>query len=127
MKKRILVAVISILILLIGYFIISSNSSKHPRVNANDVQSITINDKTLKMESNSEQIKKFITIYNKARAYKKSDGTTPAYIIAIELKNGEKINMAGTTQGFHYVSYGGKSYKISSQSLTMYLAILART
>ena len=39
----------------------------------------------------------------------------------MDLITGEKINIEGTTQGFHYIIKGEKSYKISSAELTYYL------
>ena len=65
-------------------------------------------------------------LYNKAKKFRKNYGTTPAYIIVIELKNGEEINIEGTTQGFHYVHDGKKIYKISSADLTNYLKDLMK-
>jgi len=60
-------------------------------------------------------------IYNRAKVFEKTADTTPAYVIVIKLKNGKKIDVEGTTQGFHYVNDGEKSYKISSPELTYYL------
>ena len=121
MKKIGLGAAICTVVLLIGYYVVSNNVSAHPRVNASEVQSIIINSKVFEAESNTMKIEEFMQIYNSAKAFKKSDGTTPAYIIVIELKNGGKIDIEGTTQGFHYVNNGEKSYKIASDEMTYYL------
>lgn len=121
MRKRVFGALIGISILLIGYFIVSDNVSAHPRINVSEVQSITINNKIFEAEFNNISIEKFVKIYNSAKPFKKNHDTTPAYIIEIKLKSGNRINILGTSQGFHYVSDGGNSYKISSAEMTYYL------
>lgn len=122
MKKVFLIVAISIIIFLVGHYIVSNIFlNEHTRINANEVQSITINAITFEAESNTKEIAEFMQIYNKAKASNKIGDTTPAYRIEIKLKNGKKINIGGTTQGFHYVNDGKKSYKISSIEMTYYL------
>ncbi|GEM_PF-658608 len=121
MKKAFLIAAISIIILLVGHYIVSNIFNEHTRINASEVQSITINAITFEAENNTKEIAEFMQIYNKAKVSNKMGDTTPAYGIEIELKNGEKINIEGTTQGFHYVNNGKKIYKISSIEMTYYL------
>ncbi|HHW00788.1 MAG TPA: hypothetical protein GXX36_14720 [Clostridiaceae bacterium] len=121
MKKVFIIAAASIIIFFVGYHIVSNIFNEHTRINAGEVQSITINNITLEAESNPKEIAEFMQIYNKARASDKIGDTTPSYFIVINLKNGKKIDMLGTTQGFHYVNNGEKSYKISSADMTYYL------
>lgn len=121
MKKVGLGAAIVIVIFFIGYYIVSNDASEHPRINVSDVQSITINAIVFEAERNTREIAEFIHIYNSAKAFKKTDSTTPAYVIVIGLKSGGEINIEGSTQGFHYINDGEKSYKISSAELTYYL------
>ena len=126
MRKRVFSALISIGILLVGYYFVSKNVSVHPRINVSEVQSITINNKIFETEFNNQSIEKFINIYNSAKSFKKNHDTTPEYIIEIKLKSGNKINILGTSQGFHYVSDGENSYKISSTEMTYYLSDLMK-
>lgn len=121
MKKRVFSALIGIGILLVGYYFVSKNVSVHPSINVSEVQSITINNKILETEFNNS-VEKFVKIYNSAKPFKKNHDTTPAYTIEIELKSGNRINILGTSQGFHYVSDGENSYKISSTEMTYYLS-----
>lgn len=121
MRKRISGALIGIIILVIGYYIFSINVSVHPRINVSEVQSVTINNKIFETEFNNNSIEKFIRIYNSAKSFKKNHDTTPAYIVEIKLKSGNRINILGTSQGFHYVDDGENSYKISSAEMTYYL------
>ena len=125
MKKRVFSALIGIGILLVGYYFVSKNVSVHPRINVSEVQSITINNKILETEFNNS-VEKFVKIYNSAKPFKKNHDTTPAYTIEIELKSGNRINILGTSQGFHYVSDGENSYKISSTEMTYYLSDLMK-
>lgn len=121
MKKVALGATVSIVIFLIGYYIVSDILSEHSRINVDDVQSITINAIAFEADENPKEITEFMKIYNSARVLKKAYDTTPSYIIEIKLKDGEKIDIQGTTQGFHYINDGEKSYKISSADMTYYL------
>ncbi len=68
----------------------------------------------------------FIEIYSKARVSNSDGYTTSAYMIEIKMKNGKKIDMRGTTQGFHFVNDGEKWYKISSIEMTRYLQDLIK-
>jgi len=121
MKKVVFGAVISIIIFFVGHYIVADIFNKHTRINAGDVQSITINAITFEAESNPKEIAEFLQIYNKAKVSNKIGDTTPAYGIEIKLKNGKKVDIQGTTQGFHYVNDGEKSYIISSAEMTYYL------
>lgn len=126
MKKVVLGAVVSIIILFfVGYYIVSYFFSEHTKINDSEVQSITINSIAFEAESDPKEIAEFMQIYNKAKASNKNGDTTPAYAIVIKLKNGKKIDIQGTTQGFHYVIDGEKSYKISSPEMTYYLKDVA--
>ena len=126
MKKRFLCAVIIIVLFFIGYYIVINNTNAHLKINVSDVQSLQINNKIFESVTSNKDIEKFVQIYNKAKVCNKSNDTTPAYIIVIELVNGEEINIEGTTQGFHYVSNDEKSYKISSADLTYYLKAIMK-
>jgi len=121
MKKVGLGAAAGIVIFLIGYYIVSNTFSEHSRINVGDVQSITINEVVFEGDENPKEIAEFMKIYNSAKVLRKAYDTTPSYIIEIKLKNGKKIDMKGTTQGFHYVNDGEKTYKISSADMTYYL------
>ena len=126
MKKRVFGAFIGIIILIFVYYIFSINVSVHSRINLSEVQSITINNKIFETEFNNNSIEKFINIYNSAKPFKKNHDTTPAYIVEIKLKSGNRINILGTSQGFHYVNDGENSYKISSTEMTYYLSDLMK-
>jgi hypothetical protein len=124
MRKRVFLSAIVIVIFIPLYYLVLNTSNEtilHTDINVADVESITINDRTYNNKNDSEIITKIISFYNSARIYKRDDGTTPSHLIEIRIKNGQKINVAGTTQGFHYVSYAEKSYKISSTALSQYL------
>jgi len=121
MKKAFLIVTLSIIIFLVGHYIVSNIFNEHTRINASEVQFITINEIIFEAENNTNEIAEFMQIYNKAKASNKIGDTTPAYSIEIKLKNGKKINIEGTTQGFHYVNDGKKSYKILSSEMTYYL------
>jgi hypothetical protein len=79
-----------------------------------------INEKKYNKENDADVITKIVSCYNDAKIFKKDGDTTPSYIIVIKLKNGQEINVAGTTQSFHYVNDGEKSYKISNMELSQY-------
>ena len=121
MKKKNLIAAAVVFIFFAGYYIISNIFSGHSRINVSEVQSITINTIVFEPDSNQEEISEFIRIYNSAKVLRKDYDTTPSYLIEIKLKNGKRIGIQGTTQGFHYVNDGEKSYKISSAGMTNYL------
>ncbi|NLG87768.1 MAG: hypothetical protein GX494_00905 [Clostridiaceae bacterium] len=121
MKKKNLTAAAVVFIFFAGYYVISNNFSGHSRVNVSEVQSITINSLFFEADNNPEEISDFIRIYNSAKILRKDYDTTPSYLIEIKLKNGKRIGIQGTTQGFHYVNDGEKSYKISSAGMTNYL------
>lgn len=120
MKKRTIACVVGIIVLLIGYYFISKNALRS-KINVNEVEYMTINEKKYNKENDTAVITKIISFYNEAKIYKKDGDTTLGYIIVIKLKSGQKINISGTTQSFHYVNYGKKSYKISNQKLSQYL------
>ncbi|NLM27734.1 MAG: hypothetical protein GX211_06095 [Clostridiaceae bacterium] len=121
MKKKNLIAAAVVFIFFAGYYIISNIFSGHSRINVSEVQSITINTIVFEPDSNQEEISEFIRIYNSAKVLRKDYDTTPSYLIEIKLKNGKKISIQGTTQSFHYVNEGEKSYKISSDGMSYYL------
>jgi hypothetical protein len=81
---------------------------------------MTINEKKYNIENDADVITKFISLYNEAKIFKKDGDTTPSYIIVIKLKDSQEINVAVTTQSFHYVNDGEKSYKISNMELSQY-------
>ena len=108
MKKAFLIAAISIIILLVGHYIVSNIFNEHTWINASEVQSITINAITFEAENNTKEIAEFMQIYNKAKVSNKIGDTTPAYGIEIKLKNGKKVDIKGNKQGFHYVNDGAK-------------------
>lgn len=119
MSRKIFIPVIAFVALLLGYYFISSNTL-HTKIYVNIVESMTINEKKYSIVNDADVITEFITLYNKGKISKKDGDTTPSHIIVIQLKNGDKINIAGTTQGFHYVDDGKKLYKISNPSLSQY-------
>ena len=121
MKKKNLTAAAVVFIFFAGYYVISNIFSGHSRINVSEVQSITINSLSFEADNNLEEISEFIRIYNSAKVLRKDYDTTPSYLIEIKLKNGKRIGIQGTTQGFHYVNDGEKSYKISSAGMTNYL------
>jgi len=121
MKKVVLGVAVSIVIFLIGYYIVSDVFSEHSGINVGDVRSITINEVVFEADENPKEIAEFMKIYNSAKVLKKAYDTTPSYIIEIKLKNGKKIDMQGTTQGFHYVNDDEKVYKITSAEMTCHL------
>lgn len=93
----------------------------HTKIKLNDVNSISINDKMYKSDSDNNIVTDIVSMFNAAKIFRKNVGTTPSHEIMITLKNGNKIDIHGTTQGFHYVSEGSKSYRISSRELSNYL------
>lgn len=117
MKKIIFISAISILILIGIYNVFFS----HTKINVNDVNSISINNKIYKADSDIGMITNIVSMYNEATIFRKNVGTTPSHIITIQLNNGRQIEIHGTTQGFHYVTEGSKSYRISSPKLSKYL------
>ena len=121
MKKKNLTAAAVVFIFFAGYYVISNNFSGHSRVNVSEVQSITINSLFFEADNNPEEISDFIRIYNSAKILRKDYDTTPSYLIEIKLKNGKRIGIQGTAQGYHNVNDGEKSYKISSAGMTNYL------
>jgi hypothetical protein len=124
MKKISFFPIIFIVIVIIGYyvfFIKSNDEVIHSRINLREVEHLIINDKNYNTDKDATVVKKIVSLYNKAKIFKKDADTTPSHIIVIQLKNGQKINIAGTTQSFHYVSVNEKSYKISSLELSQYL------
>jgi|BioPla2DNA2_1021312.scaffolds.fasta_scaffold164481_1 hypothetical protein len=121
MKKKNLTAAAVVFIFFAGYYVISNIFSGHSRINVSEVQSITINSLSFEADNNLEEISEFIRIYNSAKVIRKDYDTTPSYLIEIKLKNGKRIGIRGTTQDFHYVNDGEKSYKISSAGMTFYL------
>jgi len=121
MKKVFLIAAVCIIIFFVGHYIVSNNLNDHARINTSGVQSITINTITFEAESNPKEIAEFMQIYNKAKVSNNIGDTTPAFLVEINLKNGKKINIQGTTQGFHYVDDGERTYRISSSDMTYYL------
>lgn len=120
MGKKIFISIICVLILIGVYHIFFS----HTKINVSDVESITINDASYKMDNDISQITEIVSMYNEAPLFRKNVGTTPSHKIIIELKNGKEIEIDGTTQGFHYVTEGRKSYRISSPKLSNYLTNL---
>jgi hypothetical protein len=124
MSKRLVISVVCVVVLVIGYYVISNYSNNaivHSKINVSEVDLFTINDKSYKIDDKTNVVTKIISLYNEAKVFKKDGDTTAGYIIKIQLKNGQIINVAGTTQGFHYVNDGKKSYKISSLALSQYL------
>lgn len=120
-KKVISAAFISLIGLCILYFIASSVLKVDNRIAPDDVQALSINSITYKAEADYKEIAEFMKLFNDAKELKKSVDTTPAYLIEIKLKNGKKIDIQGTSQGFHYVDDGEKQYKISSIEMSYYL------
>ncbi len=124
MNKKILIPILCLVILIAGYYFISHNSKAitiHSKISINEVELLTINDKKYRIDDGTNVVTKIISLYNEAKIFKKDGDTTASNIIVIQLKNGQKIDVAGTTQGFHYVNDGEKSYKISSVELSQYL------
>jgi hypothetical protein len=121
MKKTTVFPIIVVIIVIIGYYIFFNKSNDevmHSSINLREVELLTINDKSYNTVKDAAVVKKIVSLYNKAKIFKKDADTTPSHIIVIQLKNGLKINIAGTTQSFHYVSVGEESYKISSLELS---------
>lgn len=122
MFKKVLSAVFICFIgLCILYYIASSVFRVHNRIAPDEVQALSINAITFVAETDHEEIAAFVKLFNDAKVLKKSVDTTPAYLIEIKLKNGKKIDIQGTSQGFHYVDDGEKQYKISSIEMSYYL------
>ena len=78
MKRRVLIALIGVIILLIGYYVVSKNNSTHPKLDISEVQLISINNKVFRTDGNMKDITEFVKIYNKAKINKESYSTTPS-------------------------------------------------
>ncbi|MBL4936965.1 hypothetical protein JK636_14520 [Clostridium sp. YIM B02515] len=127
MRKRIFVLLLCIIS--VGFYIISikgSPTTSHNKIDISNVRSLTLNNKKYTMDENTHLISELVSMYNEAPLFKKDVGTTASHEIVIELDNGKKIDIWGTTQGFHYVTEGEKSYKISSDRLSKYLRELIK-
>jgi hypothetical protein len=117
--KRIIRFVICILALIGVYYIFFS----HTKINLSDVKSMTINNTKYDMDIKKDRIAimEIVSMYNEAQRYIKNADTTASHTIILKLKDGKEIKIDGTTQGFHYINTGIKSYKISSHGLSIYL------
>lgn len=71
-------------------------------------------------EKNLAELERFVAAYNKTTRFRDDVGTTPNIIIYLTLDTGEKIIIAGGTQGFQTVQRNGKQINIQGQELWDY-------
>ncbi|GAA0180852.1 hypothetical protein SH2C18_34750 [Clostridium sediminicola] len=114
---------IVILILLVAF--ISYKNQKVENLALKDVSSIEFHyygtkKLTYIKDENLEQMKEFISMYNKAKYYDNTVGTTPSITVLITLTNEEKITVWGGTQGFQTVEMKGKQFNIKGKKLGDY-------
>ncbi|ERI92342.1 hypothetical protein HMPREF1982_02324 [Clostridiales bacterium oral taxon 876 str. F0540] len=122
MRKHVFATLICVIF--IGFYVISIKSfpaSSHNKIDISNVKSLELNNKKYTMDEDTPLISELVSMYNEAPLFKKDAGTTASHEIIIELDNGKKIDIWATTQGFHYVTEGDKSYKISSNRLSKFL------
>lgn len=126
MKNKIVISIICIVVVLGGYYFLFGNFKA--KIRAIDVKSITISN-VIKYENGKDnsEIEEIVSMYNRALIINTDNGTTPSHGIVIELKNGKKVKIDGTTQGFHYVKRGIRTFIISSHELSEYLRNLDLT
>ena len=76
------------------------------------------------IEDGQESIEHFVNLYNKARPYDNSLGTTPSIWIKITLDTDEVIMIWGGKQGFQTVQRDDKQFNINSSDLWEYFKAL---
>lgn len=111
-------------IILIISLIIIFNYNYYYHIKLDEVQLITVDNKEFTIEKDIEQIKYIVSMYNESKPYRNDYATTPMHEITIMLKNGQYINIGGSTQGFQTVIKNNKQYNISNNKLWNYFKSL---
>jgi hypothetical protein len=124
--KRVLIFAAVMLLGLAAWFLINSNTGVES-IKVEQVAQMEINthkngsvNVIYTKEKNLAELECFVTAYNKAKRYRDDVGTTPDISINVTLDNGEKIGIAGGTQGFQIVTRHGKQFNIQGQELWDY-------
>lgn len=119
MRRKIIASFFILCTLFLIYLFFKYNVF-HPvmRLSINDIQNIQVDGVTYNISDDKAFIQELLKAYNKAKLNKEQElGTTPDFILIINLKTGEFIKIYDGDTSYCFIEFNGKSVVTSCPDL----------